>query len=300
MLRILFALIAVVTLSAPSPKASPTSTIRNSVGFVLGTIDGKGPYWFLVDTGANRSAIDDDVAQALHLIVPGTDKVEGSAGVVEVRRARVKHLRAAGLDVREINATVSDLSGSLAPEGSEIAGIIGFDAMGHAALLFDRRNRRIAFASKPATLASLRGATIVPFALDNDIPLMTAEVNGEPVQLRLDTGAAIGDGPNIFVNVTEAFYERLRAADPSLRPYTYFTATGMGGEIRIPVVKAGSLKLSRAQVREPRLIVQPKVGYFARPDAVGFLGAYAFARWPGFIVDYPRRRVILLRSSAPR
>lgn len=300
MLRFLLALIGLATLSAASPKGSPTSTIRNSVGFVRGTIDGKGPYWFLVDTGANRSAIDDDVAQALHLIVPGTDKVEGSAGVVEVRRARVKHLQAAGLDARGINATVSDLSGSLAPEGAQIAGIIGFDAMRNAAMLYDRRHRRIAFAAKPATLASLQGAAIIFFTLDNDIPLLNAEVNGQPVRLRLDTGASIGDGPNIFVNVTEAFYERLRAADPGLRPYTYFTAMGTGGEIRIPVVKARLLKLSRAEVPEPRLIIQPSVGYFAGPDAVGFLGAYALAQWPGFIVDYPRRRIILLPSSALR
>ena len=302
--RLALTLLFLLPLAAapPASEKSRASVVRNSVGFVQGSIDGKGPYWFLVDSGANRSAIDDDVARDLGLIVAGTSKVEGSAGTVEVRQARIKRLRAGALAVRGLEPTVSDLAGSLAPEGATIAGILGFDALRRYAVLFDLTGGRIAFAADPRRLAPLAGATIVPFELDNDIPRIEARLERLPARLRIDTGAAIGDGTRIFVNVTRPFYDRLLAADPSLTPYTEFTASGTGGDMKIAVVKAKSFSIGGVEVAGPRLLVQPPVGYFARGDAVGFLGSYAFKAWPGFILDYPRRRLILLapRPTGPR
>lgn len=273
----------------------PGSVIRNSVGFVQGTINGKGPYWFLVDSGANRSALDDDVARELRLIVPGRTSVEGTAGTIEVQQALVPRLRAGALDIRNLRPTVSDLSGSLAPDGATTAGIIGFDALRNHAVLFDANGRRVVFARRAESLAGLKGATIVPFELDNGVPRVAALVEGVPVKLRIDTGAAIGDGPRTYVNITEPFYRQLLAADPTLRPYTHFTASGTGGEMRIAVVPGKRFSIGGIDLAEPRLIVQPPVGYFARGDSVGFLGSYAFKAWPAFILDYPRRRLILLK-----
>jgi Aspartyl protease len=272
----------------------PVSTFRNSVGFVQGTINGKGPYWFLIDSGANRSALDDDVAKALGLVTPGRTRVEGSAGTLAVDQANVARLDAGGLHARTLSPTVYDLSSSLAPEGQTTAAIIGVDALQNSAVLFDARGRRVAFAARAKQLASLRGATIVPFELDNGIPRIDAEIEGVPAKLRIDTGAAIGDGPDLFVNITDPFYRRVLAKDATLTPYTRFTASGTGGEMKIAVVKGKQARFGKARVEAPRYIVQPPVGYFARSDAVGFLGSYAFKAWPAFILDYPKRRLILL------
>ena len=297
--RIACIIVPAICLAAAAPVAGPASIVRSSVGFVQGTIDGEGPYWFLVDSGANRSALDDDIARELGLTVPGTSTVEGSAGTIAVRQARIKRLRAGALDVRDLTPTVSDLAGSLAPEGQAIAGILGFDALQRHAVLFDMAGGRIAFAAEARRLAPLDQATIVPFELDNGIPRIAARIEGQPALLRIDTGAAIGDGPRTFVNITRPFYERLLAADPTLVPYTEFTASGTGGAMTIAVVKAKRLAVGGVEVAEPRLLVQPPVGYFARGDAVGFLGSYAFKAWPGFILDYPRRRLILLGPPKP-
>ena len=64
---------------ATAAPAAAQSVVRNSVGFVQGTINGKGPYWFLIDSGANRSALDDDVARELGLAITGKTEVEGAA-----------------------------------------------------------------------------------------------------------------------------------------------------------------------------------------------------------------------------
>jgi len=279
---------------AAPQAAAGKSRIVNSVGFVMGNIGGKGPYWFLIDTGANRSALDSKVARDLGLLTAGSSSVEGSAGRVAVEHALVPRLQIGSARVRDLRPTVYDLSGSLAPQGTNVAGILGIDALGRNAVMWDNVHKRVMIGPTAAKLASLRGAAIVPFVLDNHIPRVTARIDGMQVSLRIDTGAAIGDGPTTFVNVTQAAYDQLRARDPSLMPYTHLTATGVGGEIRIPVVKAHALTLGRATVTEPHLIVQQPVGYFGRPDAMGFLGGYSFKRWRGFIVDYVNHRLILL------
>ncbi|WP_158702938.1 pepsin/retropepsin-like aspartic protease family protein [Allosphingosinicella vermicomposti] len=264
------------------------------MGFIQGYIGSSGPHWFLVDTGANRSAFDTSISQALALPAGASTKVEGSAGTIEASSVDVAEAHIGGITVHNLKPTTYDLSGSLAPDGHRIAGILGYDALKDHAILFDRTRGVVRIAAKANLLADLSKAEIVPFELDNNIPSIVAAIDSEAVKLRLDTGASIGDGPTSFVNVTEAFYERLKASNGKLEPYTHFTASGAGGEIRIPVVKASSFRVGQLEIREPHLIVQPRTGYFARPDAIGFLGAYAFQSRSAFIVDYPGKRLILL------
>ena len=280
--------------AAPRSRiAAPPASFLNSVGFVEGRIGASGPYWFLVDTGASRSALDRALAAELGLAAARGGRVEGSAGTIETEAVRVPALGIGTLTMHNLAPTVYDLSATPAPPGRRFAGIIGHDAFGSQAVLFDPRGGRVAFARRAEAFGPLAGAAIVAFRLDNGIPRVAAAIDDLPVELRLDTGAAIGPGPTIFLNVTQAFYDRLRAADPSLVPARYFTATGTGGEIRIPVVRAHRLVLGAMTIPDPQLIVQQPVGYFARPDAVGFIASYTLQSRSRFIVDYPGSRLIL-------
>ena len=106
-------------------------------------------------------------------------------------------------------------------------------------------------------------------------------------------GAAIGDGPALFINITDPFYRKLLTKDPTLTPYTHFTASGTGGEMKIAVVKGKIAQFGKASVDAPRYIVQPPVGYFARGDAVGFIGSYAFKTLARVhSLTTPKRRLI--------
>ncbi len=275
--------------------ATTTSTIQSSVGFVQAWIGDRGPYWFLVDTGANRSALDSAVASSLGLSVASNESVEGSTGNVGTQKTVVALLRVGSLSIRDLAPTVYDLSGSLAPDHEHIAGILGFDALGGHAIFWDLAHRQVSIGSSARSRASLLGASIVPFELDNEIPAVRARIDGLACRLRLDTGASIGDGPLTFVNITQNFYDRLRTRDPATRPITYFGAQGVGGKLKIAVIAAHKVAIGPIQMDRPRLIVQPPVGYFARPDAVGFLGGYSLNHWGGFIVDYRKRQLILLK-----
>src|SRR4051812_30505408 len=92
---LLAAMLALAVPGNSSPSVAPTaaqSTIVNSVGFVRGRI-GTNLYWFLVDTGANRSALDGRIARDLGVMTGGSSKVEGSAGEVSVEEALIPRLQ---------------------------------------------------------------------------------------------------------------------------------------------------------------------------------------------------------------
>ncbi|MGZ8998347.1 MAG: pepsin/retropepsin-like aspartic protease family protein [Allosphingosinicella sp.] len=274
-------------------RADAEFAFRNSVAFVRGHIGSSGPLWFLIDTGASRSALDRTVARNLALEPMSPTQVEGTGGTIEVESVRLPELRLAGnIVVRALEPTAYDLGGSLAPEGATIAGILGYDVLKDLMLIIEPGSGRVRMETDPLAL-DLSGARILRFELDNGIPAVEAFINSVPVRLRIDTGASIGPGPTTFVNVTTSFFDQLRAAEPSLQPYTYFSATGTGGDVRIPVVRGQSLVLGGLNIPAPSLIVQSPVGYFARSDAVGFLGIYSLQSLSRIVVDYPRQRLIL-------
>ena len=74
------------------------------------------------------------------------------------------------------------------------------------------------------------------------------------------------------------------------KPLAVWSATGTGGAtLSLPVHRLQSLRLGERLVERPFAIVQPKVGCFARPDAVGFLGNAVLDKLDPFF-DYAQGR----------
>jgi hypothetical protein len=131
----------------------------------------------------------------------------------------------------------------------------------------------------------LRGERIA-MTLENNIPRIQARVDGVPIDLRIDTGATFPPGDDAYLNVTTAQSELLHVSGP---PHAVFSATGTGGQtLKLNVYALKSLEIGSKRIERALAIVQPRVGYFARDDAVGFLGNSVLDKLdPGF--DYAAR-----------
>jgi predicted aspartyl protease len=93
-------------------------------------IDGQGPFRFIIDTGANRSVISDQVARRLALPEGAPTLVHGIAGAVPARTVNVKSFLAGGAPAPIKDIPVLD-GAALGAEG-----LLGIDAF---------RNRRVEF-----------------------------------------------------------------------------------------------------------------------------------------------------------
>jgi hypothetical protein len=258
-------------------------------------IDGGEALLFLLDTGANVSAIDIKVAQRLHLLVEGTSKVEGTAGVITVKKARLKRLSVAGAQVENLTVTAQDLAASMAPKGRRLDGILGYDFLHHFRIHIDFSSSTLTFSDhSQEPLESARQTVALPLTISDGIPRLKAMLNGSvEVDLRLDTGASLFATEDVYINATEATWKKLVALDASLKPVRYFRGQGAGGEVKLPVARIASLSAGGLTAFKPYVIVQPKAGYFARPDAVGFLSNNFLEKYSPATVDYLKMKLLL-------
>lgn len=249
------------------------------------------PRWFLVDTGANRSALDAGVARALGLPDEGGTTVEGTGGVVEVSSTTVPRFTLGPVTTR-LSPTVSDLSGLSGPNGEPAAGILGSDLFGQRVLTLDFARGRLALA--PAGEASATAAACgrsAPMRDDNGIPRVTGELDGRPIDLRYDSGAGLFDDPHLWINLSQPQHAAiLDGRDPG-EPLEVLGGSGTGGSVRLPVHAAERFRLGGIEWTGPRLIIQPPQGYFARPEAVGFIGNAAFRPFGMVVIDYSQGRL---------
>lgn len=252
--------------------------------------DGQGR-WFLIDTGANRSALDRGVATTLGLPDEGATTVEGSAGVIQTASTTIPRFILGRLSL-SLSPTVSDLSGLAGPNGEPVAGILGSDAFGRSVLVFDFERGRLAVgpAGEAAETAAACGRG-VPMTDDNGIPRVEGRIDGHPVALRYDSGAGLFNSPYLWINLSEPQFATVLAGREPGEPVQVLGGSGTGGQLRLPVHLAARFQLGGMEWREPRLIIQPRQGYFSREEAVGFLGNAALRPFGMVVVDYPGGRL---------
>ena len=269
------------------------------VGFVRARIGPHGePVWLLLDTGANRSALDAGFAARSGLPVLAGSQVEGTAGVIEAGGTRVEDLRLGDLALPTIEPTTSDLSGLQGPGGEAAVGILGSDALAGLVITLDFANGRIAIA--PPSEASARAAgcgRAVPTTDDNGILRLEAVIDGEALPLRYDSGAGLFEDPHVWINLSQGQWAQVRGDRPETAPMATLGGSGTGGQVSLPVHAGGRLEIGPLAWDEPRLIVQPAQGYFARPEAVGFVGNALFWSQGMVTIDYPGHRLILPPSD---
>jgi predicted aspartyl protease len=237
----------------------------------------------ILDTGASRSALDSAFVRKLGLPLRDGGEVEGSAGVVRAHETDIE-LEIAPIDTSapadssassdraRLSCTVYDV-GSYDPR---CVGILGGDFLSRAPFQIFYRERKWSRGDAPS-------GERIPMRLDNGIPRIRVTIDGSPLELRIDTGAAFPPGPDAYLNVTVAQAQALGLTGP---PHAVFTASGTGGEtLKLDVHALDSLVIGERHLERAFAIVQPKVGYFARDDAVGFLGNSVLDKLdPGF--DY--------------
>jgi hypothetical protein len=142
-----FLLIAPLLLTAFVSRASAgAQTVvqlqSNNRGYsiVQVSINGSGPYPFLLDMGANRTLIQNELLNILKITPGDLVPVNMATGVTYLRRTVVSSLAVAGLAVHDLQIEGID-SDKLTRISESVQGILGEDFLKHFDLLIDNHAR---------------------------------------------------------------------------------------------------------------------------------------------------------------
>lgn len=153
-------------------------------------LSGSGPFRFLVDTGADRTAISSDLAARLKLIPGQSASLHTMTGVSNVQTANVPSLQLSNGDISIEGAPV------LKAELMGADGILGTDSLRSQRVIFDFEKKLMTLVpSKKRVVAREEGSIIVTGRLRNGRLIVTnALADNKVITVVLDTGSEVSVG----------------------------------------------------------------------------------------------------------
>jgi predicted aspartyl protease len=255
-------------------------------------LSGIGPYHFLVDTGADRTAISRDIAAQLGLQTGQKAALHSVAGVSRVSTAMVPSLLLTHKPVRIDDAPLLE-SANMGADG-----LLGVDSLRAQRILFDFEAQTMSvvpsavpdFKDEPGTIvvrANRRKGRLI---------LTEAVANGRPLTVVLDTGAQLSIG--------NAALRRRLEADNSIegaRQVQLDSVTGeklLGDVVFIRKLQVGGVTLSNLAVVFAPAHTFKQLRLENRPAML--LGMNAIRAFKKVSIDFANRklRVVMPEHSA--
>jgi hypothetical protein len=201
-------LIFLLTVSLPTASIAQLQRSKGLVGFHLRdkylvvvevTVDGKGPFSFLVDTGSTHTVIDPGLARQLQAPVIGEASLTTVSDVRMDKLARLKEVRVGDSAASELGAVIDKMD-QVRLKAPGVRGVLGEDFLSQFDILLDYKKRTLRFdGAVPAgercrieTMGHYRGSITTNRLL---IEAEFMDIKGGKVQLQLDTGAKM---PELF------------------------------------------------------------------------------------------------------
>ncbi|MFZ4607406.1 MAG: retroviral-like aspartic protease family protein [Caulobacter sp.] len=257
-------------------------------------IGGQGPFEFVVDTGADRTVLSDDVAEQLGL-PPGRDViVQGITGSELTRTVLAPEITIGKIVLRGLDLPV------LSRTRLGVDGLLGVDALQKRRLIMDFRTRRLEILSASGARrppSDTRDAFVSARDRFGRLVVIDANANGAPVSAFLDSGAGMS-----IVNSALAQSIRGRGgwAGEGQRVALYgVTSHEATGELRaLESVRLGGLRFSNVPVLVSDLDLFAQWGMADRPTIL--LGVNVLRLFSRVEMDYGRRRVMFRVGADPQ
>ena len=169
----------------------------------------RGPFQFVVDTGANRTVVGAETATACSLLADGSTPVHGIAGVQPATLVKVPRLRVGQVQSQNLSLPVLPRS-SLGADG-----LLGIDVLKgrRIRLNFARNTFEVGPSGKGAAVNMLGGGggtripdreagiTVPAQYRSGQLVIFDADVDGVPVRAFLDSGAQVTCGNDVLRKV---------------------------------------------------------------------------------------------------
>lgn len=244
-------------------------------------INGKGPYQFLVDSGADTSVIGLNIARDLQLPIGTPVTLHGMTASAEVGRVRVNELSLGQSTFRDLELPALrefDLGGQ---------GMIGIDALVQQRLMLDFEKRIIKAEDARRPVQYMDGAIVIT-ARRRRGQLILTEVRaaGLPLDAVIDTGSEITIGNLVL---------RDRLLRGNRNKFVTVAATGVTGvTVELQIARIDELRLGSVTLRNVPIAfadVPPFTVFGLQGEPALLLGTDLLATFRRVSLDFRSRKV---------
>ena len=158
-------------------------------------VNERGPFDFILDTGAGTSLLSSDLATELDVKTIGSKEGQSAGGKVSVSLAKIDSLAVGETKLHDVDVGIVDLSHIGKTVGAKIDGDLGYNFLKHFRVTINYRDCELRLEDPKRVESFARGTqTEVPIRLANPAkPLILVDVhaNGRgPFQFAIDTGTS--------------------------------------------------------------------------------------------------------------
>lgn len=275
---------------------SASRTADDAMGHMTAAaaINGSGPYHFMVDSGAERSVIAEDLAMRLGLPGQGEALIEGLIRTEPTRLVLVRQLAFGGLVCPHLQVP------TLPRAALDADGYLGLDVIDNHRLIMNFAARTLTITRPQGFFASLwRGEDEVlvhTMGPSGRLRSSDCHVDGVHATAFIDTGAAVSVANSML-------YDALRLHSPAMHPIGAVQLGGVtGGSVNAFVVGVrevalGHLTLTRCPLAVANLQVFRTWGLVDQPALL--LGINALRRLASVSIDYGRKELRFELAGSP-
>jgi predicted aspartyl protease len=258
-------------------------------------VNGHGPFWMLLDTGADPSVVELKTAKdiGLKLATSGQQGSGGGTGQNLAYETSLSLIRLGGLTATNVDAFAMDLSKLSSTLGRPISGVLGYSLLKKRIVQIDYPNRRVRFCVRALSCAGATRyhsprSTVLSFRYKDDILATGVTVNGKPVITNVDTGS------NSYFQFPPAAVDKVGLSEDVARAHAS-KSVGFNGNLKNLEGKVSNVTVGTISVNNPTVVFAGKgMGMDNEPWDLRI--GNAFLKDYVVTLDYPHGRITL---SAP-
>jgi clan AA aspartic protease (TIGR02281 family) len=284
------------TAPLPADALPPISLLANLFTRVAAavTINGQGPFTFVIDTGAGSTAVADTVAAQLALPAREPLLVHGITGAARTASVEVDRLQLGGIGFRRLRCPV------ISREQLGADGLLGLDVLGRFRLSFNIEQQAVGLSSpglrlvmggeRMSTGSRIRRAGIHSVrGRFGQLILTQTVVEGQPTAAFIDSGAQYSIGNNALRRAVAA--QRPEGLGLS-RPVQLYGVTGqtLSADLaRVDHIRLGRSRLGTTPLLFADLHCFETLELADRPALL--IGADLLGRFREVTLDFPKNTV---------